>query len=301
MPDEVLVKEQGVCRFAVKSGQEHVHDKKQVDLREVLLFHALGDVFPVSIELGEVIIRAEHIIVILHACVQIFRRVFVGAFLHVLVHLVCEDSRDLISFRIMRLHVLVILDKCLDLIDSKEGSVYVVVLKSCMLVQVRKDIVRDSRDTLLIVIEVVKVDLVAPAVIFVIEGLRVNFGIAYALYSDTPHILYREAQDVSVCDRLLDHVLVDTGIQLPRMEDVSRGLSLGTFVLLEDRSPCEPDITRICKVLRDLRVHLAELGAVAFVNDENTPVVLELVHYGGIFLRAKSSSHLLDGRHDQRL
>ena len=141
MPDKILIKEQGVSGLAIKSCQEHVHNKEQVDLREVFLLHTLGDILAVSVELAEIIIRPKHFIVIFHAGFQMFRCMFIRFFFHVLVSLISEYCRDPVPVRVMLLHILIVFRQGLDFVDREDCRVYIVILKPGTLREMAQDII----------------------------------------------------------------------------------------------------------------------------------------------------------------
>ena len=41
MVDQILIQNQRVCRFGIKSGQEHVHDEQKINLRKIFLLQTL--------------------------------------------------------------------------------------------------------------------------------------------------------------------------------------------------------------------------------------------------------------------
>ena len=214
MPHEVLIQKQSVRRLAVKACQEHIHNQKQVNLRKVFLFHALRNILAVSIELAEVIVSAEHIVVVLHASFQMLASMLIGAFLHVLIGLISENCCNLIPFRIMSLHVVIILHQSLNLIDSEDGCINIVVFQPCMLIQVFKDIFRNGSNTFVRMIQFVKVNLMTLAVFRIVQCLRVNLCILDACDGNASHVLNREPKHIAVSDGFLNHVLMDARVKL---------------------------------------------------------------------------------------
>ena len=85
------------------------------------------------------------------------------------------------------------------------------------------------------------------------------------------------------------------------MKDVSRRLSLWSFVLLEDRSARKSDVVGILEMLTNLCMHLSKLGAMTLVNYEHTLLLFESIHNGTIFFGTECCRHLLNGRNNQCL
>ncbi len=205
VPDKILIKEQRVRRLAVKTCQEHIHNQKQVNLRQVFLLHTLGNILAVGIKLTEVV----------HAGSQMFASVLIWAFFHVLIGLISEDSCNLISLRVMHLHIVVILHQRLNLIDGKNGCINIVVFQSCMLVQVFKDISQNGSNTLIGMIQFVKVYLVTLAVFRIVQRFRVNLRVLDARDRNTSHVFDREPKHITVSNGFLNHVLMNARVKLP--------------------------------------------------------------------------------------
>ena len=201
----------------------------------------------------------------------------------------------------MSLHVVVILYQCLNLIDGEDGCIYIVVFQPCMLVQVSKDIFRNGSNTLIGMIQFVKVNLMTLAVFRIVQCLRFNLRIIDTCDGNASHVLNREPKHIAVSNGLLNHVLMNAGVKLPRMEDVCRCLSLRAFVFGKDRRTCEPDVVGILEMLANLSMHLSELRAMALIDDEHAFLLSECIHNGIVLLGTECRRHFLDSRDNQRL
>ena len=50
MPDKILIEVERVAGLRVKACQEHIDYKQNIDLRQALLLHSLGDIFSVRVK-----------------------------------------------------------------------------------------------------------------------------------------------------------------------------------------------------------------------------------------------------------
>lgn len=140
----------------------------------------------------------------------------------------------------------------------------------------------------------------ATAVVGVVHLLGVDAGRRDLLGEDRALVLDREPQHVAVGDRVLDHVAVQAGVQLgSRVEHVGGRPAVLAAVRLEDGRAREPDVVRVAEVALDVAVHLAELAAMALVDDEHDLLVAIRVHQRLVSLALDGVRHLLDRRHDE--
>ena len=318
MPFQVLVEDERVRRLGIEPGEEHVHHEQQVDLGKVLLLHPLRDVLAIQVEIRHVEIGAEHGVVVVHALLKLVTRVFVLAGLvQLLVRLEREDRSDAEPVRIglriprepVRFHATVVGHEVLDLIDGEDRRVHVRALGTRVLREVFQNVVGDVGDALLVMVERADVDVVATAVVGVAKTVRVYGLVPGAFDCDGAHELDGERQHVAVGDGLLDHVAVDArlGIGGARLgvvghgEDVGRGPVVRPLVLLEDGRAGETDEVGVVETPFDGGVHLAELAAMALVDDEDALPVGVLVQHGVVLARTQRGRHLLNRRDDERL
>ena len=235
---------------------------------------------------------------------------FVTLAVHVLVGAVAEDCRDFVAVglraRVVQfLECIVVLAQGLDGVNREEGGVNVLALGMDVLLMVLKNVLRHLADAFFVMVEIVDVDLVALAVFGVIQHVRINAPHGNPVGEDRPLVLHREAEDVPVGNGVLDHIPVQAGIPLGSVrhqagiEDIRRGSAVGALVGFEDRGTGEADVICVPEVPVDVSVHLAELAAVAFVDDEDDLLVPVGIHQGFIALGVHSVRHFLDGCDDQ--
>ena len=284
MPDEVLVQIQRVQLLGVEPGEHHVDHQQDVHLRKVLLLHAPRDVLAVCIEGIRREGRAEHRVVVVHAAPQKLLGVLVAALVHVLVGLIREDSGHTVALGlrsrlVQLLERVVILPERLDGIDREQRRVDVLSLRVDMLLMVLEDVLRDDADALVVVIQGVQIEVVAAAVIRVAQTLRVDAVRGDLLRENRPLVLDGEPQDVAVRDSVLNHVAVQASVQFrARVEHVGGRPAILALVCLEDGRTRESDVVCAAKMPLDVAVHLAELAAVALVDDEHHLLVAVRIH-----------------------
>ena len=70
-----------------------------------------------------------------------------------------------------------------------------------------------------------------------------------------------------------------------------------------DRSACETEIQRVREGMANILQHLAECGAMAFVDDEHDALVCEFLHlfFGDMPFAGLDVAHFLNGRDDKRV
>ena len=305
VPDEVLVQIQRVQRLGVEPGEHHVDHQQDVHLRKVLLLHAPRDVLAVRIEGVQREGRAEHRVVVVHAAPQKLLGVLVAALVHVLVGLVREDCGHAVALAlrprlVQCLERVVILPERLDGIDREQRRVDVLSLRVDMLLVMLEDVLRDDADALVVMIQGVQIEVVAATVIRVAQTLRVDAVRGDLLRENRPLVLDGEPQDVAVRDSVLNHVAVQAGIQLRAgIEHVGGRPAVLALVRLENRRTRESDVVRVAEMPLDVAVHLAELAAVALVDDEHDLLVAVRIHQRLVALALDRVRHLLDGRHDE--
>ena len=289
MPDKVLVQIQRVQRLRIKARQHHIDYKKDVHLRKILLLHTLGDVLPVRIEILNAIGSAKHAVIIVHDTGEQFCRMLITLTVHVLIGTVTEYGSNLIaicfgSCRVQFLEYVIILSEGLDGIHGKQSRIDVLALRMYMLFMMLKDMFCNLTDTLIVMIQVINVDVMTLAVLRIVQLFRVNALHSNVMSEQSTLILDREAEDVSICNGILNHVAVQAGITLGTIrhqaciEYVSSRSAVSTLVGLKDRRSREADIIGSLEVAFNISVHLTELGAVTFINDEDHLFVSVRVH-----------------------
>ena len=125
----------------------------------------------------------------------------------------------------------------------------------------------------------------------------VHFRLGAGLAFVPADILDSELQHVLVFDRVGDHIAVQLLV-----EQILRRLllpGLGCRVVGKDRRAGEAEQLVVAEKLRDALVRVAELAAVTLVENENDPLIPQLVHLGQILRPADGGVQLLQSRHDQ--
>ena len=108
-------------------------------------------------------------------------------------------------------------------------------------------------------------------------------------------IFYGKAKNVSVSDCIFNHIFMKAGIKFTAStEHIRRCSAVTALILLKNWCSCKTNIIRIFKMLLNLWMHLAKLGAVTFINDKDYFLILIRIHYFRISLRLNGISHLLD-------
>ena len=125
MINKVLVKEQCICRLAVKAREEHIDHDKQIDLRKIFLLQTLCNILAVRIKCCEVKARAEHSVIIVHTLLQISCGMLVLSFGEVFVRLKSEDSTNSVSLVVLLLESVIVVHKGLYLIHCEQCGIYI--------------------------------------------------------------------------------------------------------------------------------------------------------------------------------
>ena len=110
-------------------------------------------------------------------------------------------------------------------------------------------------------------------------------------------ILNVESKHVVVEDSILDEVGVEAFA-----EQLTRGLydlTFGLTVDLETRCSGEAEELCLCKVANDILMHLTELAAVTFVDDEHDLLITVIFHDLGIARILNGVCHLLNRGDDE--
>ena len=93
---------------------------------------------------------------------------------------------------------------------------------------------------------------------------------------------------------------MQAGIQLrASIEHIGGRSAVLALVCLEDGRPREADVVRVAEVALDIAVHLAELAAMALVDDEHDLLVAVRIHQPFVPLVLDGVRHLLNRRHDE--
>ena len=99
---------------------------------------------------------------------------------------------------------------------------------------------------------------------------------------------------------VLNHVAVQAGIQLRAgIEHIGGRSAVLALVGFEDGRSREADVVRVAEVALDVAVHLAELAAMALVDDEHDFFVAVRIHQLFVPLALDGVRHLLNRRHDE--
>ena len=217
VPDEVLVQVKSVQRLRVEPRQHHINHQQDVHLRQILLLHAARDVLAVCIEGIQPECRAEHRVVVIHTAIQQLLRVLVAALVHVAVGLIREDGGHaiplvVISRLIQSLERVVVLAQRLDGVHREQCCVHILALRVGVLLVMLKDVLSHQADTLVVVIQRLQIEVVASAIIRVTQLLGINAIRGNMLGENRTLVLDREAQHVSVRNRVFNHVAMQAGI-----------------------------------------------------------------------------------------
>ena len=309
MEAQVLVHPQGVERGGVKAGEEHVHDDDQVYLAGL---EALREVLVVVVEAVLAAARGrearvEHLVVVRDG---VFQKVAVGRVeaLHVkvllgqaasrvvLVHPEAVDEPHLeLLVRPLRLQAFERRVVRLGHVDGGRGEQRVEphdapVLEGVtglalgLLVEVVKDVAHDLVDPALVRVRALAVD-----VVDLLVGELV-------LLLNRLDVVDAEGEHVAVADGIHDGVGV---------KSVTEGLlgrakvrvAPGQRVLREDGCAGEAEQVVVSEVPSDGSVHLAELAAMALVEDDDHVPVVD----GVVWVPLDEDAELLNGRHEDGL
>ena len=259
MIDKGFIKEQCIRGLAVKARKKHIHNNKQIDLWNILLFQTFCNILTVSIKSCKVKTRAKHSVVIVHALLQIPCRMFVLSFRKFFVRLKGEDSTNLVAFVILLLENVVIIHKRLYLINCKQRRIYIFSCRLNMRIKRRKNMFCNHRDTMRIVIQFIKFNVLALAVIRVVNFFRVKTLYRNTVCADGTHILNREAEYIAVCYSLFNHIAMNTRVKCSRKEHICRCPTVASFIFFKDRRSCEADVITVVEMPLDVAVHFSEL------------------------------------------
>ena len=224
---------------------------------------------------------------------------------HVFICAITENRGDFVavflgSCLIQFLERIVIFSKSLNRIHCKKRRIDILALRMYMLLMVLQNMLRDFPDSLIVMIEVVNIDIVAFAVLRIIQLFQINTFHRNPMRKDGSLVLDREAKDISIRDRILDHVAVQAGfppaaVRLQsRVEHIRGGSAVCPSVCLKDRRSRETDVIGSLKMALNIPMHLPELRPVALIDNENHLFVPVRIHQGFVALRFDRVRHLLD-------
>ena len=268
-------------RLGVEAGEEHIHHEQNVELLGLLAFDAIRDVLVVGGEGVRGEVRAVAGVVVADDALQGVAAQLVLA-LGVLVRAVGEYRADG-EVVVDRLEEVVVADERRDGRDGEDGRVLAVARPRLV---VADDVVCDERQPLVRAVHLLRVDpLDERAVLLLVVAL------------DRLDVLDVEAEDVVVENGVLDEVVVQA-LAEKRLggEDA---MPLRHAVHLEAGRPGEAEELRVCEMPDNVAVHVAELAAVAFVDDEYDFLVLVGVHHLRVPRSLDGDCHLLHRRDDE--
>ena len=323
---EILVHPERVERGRVKACEEHVDDDQQVDL---LVLHAQREVFVIALEAVVVgaVVGVEQLVVIVDSAFEKIARALVepGGALRVflvehplgffLVGGVAENRGNAQLFGRAFRHLpleLVVIELCHR--HGSHGKDGIKAADSLLVFDFLNGAVFGGSDVCNIRQHMVDISLVAAIglLIEVVENIPRNLfnafwrhkglfavDIMYLIVVDVRLLVHRldiidaEGQHVFVVDRVHDRV----GVQL-----VAEGLFRGgkmrildmTGICREDRRTGKAEHMILLKILDDRGVHIAELAAVALVEDDDDMLIVN----GMIFIFTDKGRKLLNGGDD---
>ena len=184
---------------------------------------------------------------------------FVLSFRKFFVWLKGEDSTNLVVFVVLLLKNVVIIHKRLYLINRKQRRIYIFSCRLDMRIKRRKDMVCNHRDSMRIVIQFIKFNVLALAVIRVVYFFRVKTMYRNTVCADGTHILNREAEYIAVCNSLFNHIAMNTRVKCSRNEHICRCPIVASLIFFKDRRSCEADVITVMKMPLDVTVHFSKL------------------------------------------
>ena len=299
---KILVHPERIERRCVKACQEHIDHDEQINLPRL---DALGQVFVVILELVRrcVKIDMERLVIVLNGGVQKIARSLVQcvrlkAFLRqcvfgiVFIRSKAEDRRNgqiAVLLGKLALELCVVFHRHRDGADGKDGveARHALTLEGIkavafrFLVKMLQRVADDLANALRRAHRLFNVD-------------RPNLRVFHVvLFLDRVHIVDAKRQDVPVIDRIHDRV----GVELVAKR-LLRGSKVRVFarpgVDGEDRRAGEAEQVIVLKGFRDRLVHISELAAVTFVENDDKMLPERRV----AFVFAHKNIKLLDRRDD---
>src|SRR5699024_545297 len=114
---------------------------------------------------------------------------------------------------------IIIFPEGLDGIYRKQGCVNILPLWMDVLFMMFQDMVYNRLDPFFIVVQLCDINIVASAVVRVIQLVWIDAVFLYLTGKNCPLVLYREPQNIPVCNGIFYHITMQAGIQFPaRME-----------------------------------------------------------------------------------
>ena len=312
MPDQVFIQIKGVERFGVKPGEHHVDYKQNIDLRQVLLLHAFGDIFSVGVKGFNGIRSAEHLVVIINTAGKQLSGVLIPFAIKVLIGAITENSRNFILRRRVHSFVqffqyIIVFAECFDGVHREKGCINILSLRMDMPIVVLQNVFSHLADPVIVMIECINVNTVLFAVYRVIQLLRIDPNQIDLMGKDRALIFHGKSQYIAIRDRVFDHIAVQTGIpfcpvrQQSSVENIGCCPAIRAFVCFKNRRAGKTDVIGISEMTFNIGMHPPELGAVTLIDDKDNFFVPEAVHQLFIAFGFDRVRHLLDRGDNQFL
>ena len=230
---------------------------------------------------------------------------FICYVIHIFICLIGKDGSNFQSFIFWKfivvfLKFIVIFSQCLNGIYRKQSSINILSLWMNMLLMMLHDMLYNIMNPFIIVIQFSHINIMPLAVFRVIYLLWIDTILHDLTCKNSPLVLYRKPQYVSICNGIFNHIAVQTSIQLiSGIENISRSTSVSTLIFFKNRSTSKADIICILEMLLNLSMHLSKLAPVALINDKHYFLITVCIHDRSIFFIFYRICHLLNGCHNQ--
>ena len=278
---QVLVHIEDGKRFAVKTGEEHIDHKQDVQRLCLLALHTVRNVLVIGCEGIGREVGAIHLVIIFDDPLQSIAAVLILAFC-ILVLPIREDTGD-VQVVLYALEDVIILDQRLNRRNGEDCGVLPV---PCLCFMILDYMIGDERHTLFGQIKLID-----------INGICQRGIVPVKITLHRLYVFHMEAKDIVVKDSVFDQVVMDA---LPEQHLCGlRDFSFYFSVDFKAWRSCKAKELSFLEVSHNVLMHIAKLTSVALVDDKNNFLILVRIHDLCILRALDSIRHFLHGGYNK--
>ena len=278
---QVLIHIENGELLAVETGQEHIHNEKDVQRFSFLALHSVRNVLVICGEGISGEIGAVLLVIVRDDTLKRVTAMLILA-LGILVLSVGENAGD-VQVMLDLLEDVIILDKSLNRRYCKDSGVLTV---SCFCFMVLNNMVCDQRHSLFGEIEFTHINSIGKSRIIPIKIALHRLDV---LNMETENIVIKD----SVLDQIVMYALTEEHF------GCLRDFALRFTIYLKTRRSGKAKELCFLEVTNDVLVHIAKLTAVTFVDDKDYLLVSVRTHELCILRTLDGICHLLHRRNDE--